>query len=760
MNNSRLYINNGEIPILRDVSIPTTYKIADIKDPFQRDSDTTLSIEIPSTVEIDEVFEFCFEVNISLQNFNPNLKTTASFFINNTEVISNGSLQLNRIIIKPLTNEVIYICNIKGQLSDLYYSIGEKYLIENDNPAHDLDFSDYDHALTKTKYLNTWDPAVSPNTNEVSGVDTAVVDGEGYRYPLIDYGLNSGNVGDFYVHHQRPMLFLREYLFKIFELAGKTWTSTFLDGAFFKTLGVPCTEILESTDSEIADRECYVGNTASLTIANHALTYTTGDWNPTSSYYDDVLFPDDTTGVYSDAGNIYNTADGNITVAASNQYVVNCSLNLNLTVNYPTDPFDFYVDTFDAAVLVNLYKQDSISAPFYVIASSSSTYSVVGSSGQGLGSMLTQPFTLTYEGQCEAGDKFKIGVYTIPSAIVLRKISDNSLITTGTASYDVSSGVYAPGDPILIRAAFSITQINNNILEGDTVEVNRIVPRKIKQKDLFKSTINAFNLYVLPDKTNPNNYFIEPRNTFYSTNFVDWTDKLDAGKGIEIIPMGELDVKQFKYKYKQGGDYYNKAYQDAWQETYGELTFEAENEFVNGDKTNELIFSPTPLIGNTLNDLIIPKIYSNNGSEITPIKDNIRLIQWAGAISNTLQWRLFTIAGYDSTWYFFPYAGHLDNPYTPTFDLSFAVPNYVFFDITSYPTTNLFTEYHYDFIYEITNKNSKIVIAYFNLDEIDIQSFDFRKQVFVNGSYYVVNKIEDFDILDPKTTKVELFKIA
>lgn len=734
-----------------DVSIPTTYKIADIREPDKRDADTTLTIEIPSTKEIDEIFEFCFEVNLSLQNFNPNLKTDVEYYINNSRVLQ-GSLQLNKIMVMPLTNEVIYYCNIKGQLTDLFYSIGEKYLIGNDNPAHDLDFSEYDHVLNKTNYLNTWDPAVSPNTNKVSGVDTTIVAGQGYRYPLIDYGLNAGNTTDFYVHHQRPALFLREYLDKIFTLAGKTWTSTFLDGTFFKRKVVPCTEIITRPQADIDNNECYVGWATSTLVATDGLSYSGSAW--TDAGFSINLKPNtDNTPPYSDAGNIYATVNGELVIPQDNDYKVSAKMALGVTFNSSAFPGDYYISSFDATISLILVKN--------AVSVSTSAYSITGTSANGGTSHVFQNlFYVENEGSFATGDVFKIDISYQVTNVIIRKISDNSLIITGTADYQMGVEGLIPFDPISIQPYFTCQLTDTNIYEGDTLEVNQTIPRKIKQKDLLKATINAFNLYILPDKTNPNNYFIEPRNTFYSATYVDWTDKLDVTKGIEILPMGELDAKQFKYKYKQGGDFYNKSYQDSWQEIYGEVTFEAENEFVNGDKTTELIFSPTPLIGNTTNDLIIPRIFKNEEGIITFTKDNIRLLDYDGAISNNLAWSLYTVAGFDSNWFTYPYAGHLDNPNTPTFDLSFGVPEYVYFETTSYPTANLFTEYHYDFIYAITNKNSKIITAYFYLDELDIETFDFRKQVFVNGAYYLVNAIIDFDVLDFKTTKVELLKLA
>jgi hypothetical protein len=64
-------------------------------------------------------------------------------------------------------------------------------------------------------------------------------DGEGYYYPLIDYG----NVSDDKVHFQytafRPAYFVREFIDKIIAGNGYTWESDFFDTNFFKRLIIP-----------------------------------------------------------------------------------------------------------------------------------------------------------------------------------------------------------------------------------------------------------------------------------------------------------------------------------------------------------------------------------------------------------------------------------------------------------------------------------------------------------------------------------------
>lgn len=55
-------------------------------------------------------------------------------------------------------------------------------------------------------------------------------------------------------------------------------------------------------------------------------------------------------------------------------------------------------------------------------------------------------------------------------------------------------------------------------------------------------------------------------------------------------------------------------------------------------------------------------------------------------------------------------------------------------------------------------QRTKTITKYFRLSEIDIQAYDSHKMIFVNGVYYILNKIVNF--IPGKITKVELFKVS
>jgi hypothetical protein len=81
----------------------------------------------------------------------------------------------------------------------------------------------------------------------------------------------------------------------------------------------------------------------------------------------------------------------------------------------------------------------------------------------------------------------------------------------------------------------------------------------------------------------------------------------------------------------------------------------------------------------------------------------------------------------------------------------------------TYTNNNIYNAYWKRYIEEITHKDSKIVRAWFYLNEDDIHNFSFRYLIWADlgggGAYYHVNKIIDYNPLQRQVTQVELLKI-
>ena len=304
--------------------------------------------------------------------------------------------------------------------------------------------------------------------------------------------------------------------------------------------------------------------------------------------------------------------------------------------------------------------------------------------------------------------------------------------------------------------------VNNGIQDGDICYLNNTIPQKIKQKDFLLDIIRMFNLFVQPDPNNERNLLIETRDTFYNNGItINWTSKLDNSKLLEILPMGELDVRDFYYSYTEDKDFYNAMYlKNNYNLGYGNRIYITGNEFLTGVNETKVMFSPTPLVAPSGDDRIISKIWNVDAANVITAKAfNIRIL-YNGGIKNTANnWTYSSAAVGDSNETQYLYAGHLDSVTAPTLDLSFDVPKEVYYDTIVYTDNNLFNAYHKRYIDLIVDKDSKIVTGYFHLTPADIHQLDFRNRFYFDNQSFYLNKIYDYDPINQQTTKCEFIRL-
>lgn len=758
MSNAILLIQNSEVPLLNDVSIPVTYSIEDLRSPDKTSSDYAYTIELPGSKELDLIFGGIFDPAATSALFNPNLKTDVLLMIG-AEDIFKGSIKLNKSFWDVNTGDTKYICDFVGSKSDLFHGIGEKFLYGNDNPADDLDFSEYDHVLSKTNVENSW-----ATSNMVNGVNTALVAGTGYRYGLIDYGhlgsgVNGGSGYDFKIQHLRPMLAAREYLYKIFTDAGKTWTSTFLDGIFFKKLFIPPISAVTKPQTQIDNSSCYVGISTGGVIFNESMGHTVGGiWVGSAGDINQIEFDDDTTGDLNDPNNIWDTTAFELTAPYDGLYNFTLNPTISISINRTGGTGTLTKYGFDYSVGFRIQKWDGIAwQAVLATAFNQGTHPV---------DFVPNPYvtSMPLSGQVslDAGDLIRCIVDTRIQNAPLLDVALNP-ITDGTVTYAVDFDATVGN-----VNTFAVT-VDPLILEGEDVEINNTIPLNVKQKDFVKGIFQMFNLYMQQDKTNPNNYLIEPYNTFFSGTPVDWTDKVDATEPIEVVVMGELEAKRYIRQFKEDGDYFNKTYQDNWGVVYGRQEDKVENQFLTSENKVECVFSPTPMVGqfNSVNEyMIMPHIYSYENGAIEPVTSNIRILIYNGLIDGLYTqgasscWNLVTASG-DNLKTQIPYAGSLDTFNAPTFDLNFGVPDEIYIETSpayTWASTNLTTDYWEDFINRISNKDSRLVRMNLILEPSDIKNLDFRKPVIIMGVKYLLNEVGPYESTERKSTPVELIK--
>lgn len=703
-------------PTIENISVPITFQIADVRDPGTGSGSYSKTIQIPGTKEVNIFFENIFDVNISLQTFNPNLKVKAFYYVDDL-LNFEGNLQILKINVNEVTKEVRYECNVIGEVVTLFTKIKDKFLTE-------LDFSIYNHYLTYAFIQGSW---ANFATNKA--------------YPIIDWGLTNQNMTNLKPKDFRLCLFAREYLDKIFTNAGYTWTSTFLDSDFFKRLIVPPTITVPSLSTTVLNNNKFlaVANGTEIIYNNVTMPYSlAGLVSYINTVDTDINFQTETY----DTGAIFSTPI--LTPTATNKY--NTTVNVGIYVIIKRNSVDVsnLVSPASGAFVVNVYKGSSIIATSNIPVN----WLSLGPAGATYANIALNNVTLA------SGSQYKV---TINCAYAL--FTDDTALGPGTWTMDVG---------IVSGSNFATEFSTTDVYEGAAVNCNDSIPPTIKQGEFVSWIFKLFNLYTQVDRTNPNNLIIEPRPTFYLTTARDWTNKHDKGSNIEVIPMGELDFNKLLFTYKSDGDFYNKLYEEEYKEVYGSQRIFINNDFIKNERNIETGFSATPYAVNPNIPMVLSTILDKKNNTVGPVKPNIRLLYYKQINLPSATWSMTYNIPSNNTVYFnnYPHAGHTDNPYNPTIDLSWGVPKKIYYTYPNqtWTTNNLYNKYYSQYINQITDKNSKIIKTKFYLNSNDIHIFDFRYPIFtfINGEqgYYLVNKIEDYNPLVSESTTVELLKLT
>ena len=229
------------------------------------------------------------------------------------------------------------------------------------------------------------------------------------------------------------------------------------------------------------------------------------------------------------------------------------------------------------------------------------------------------------------------------------------------------------------------------------------------------------------------------------------------------MPVSELDTKRYEFWNKQDSDQYNDAYFKQYKQTYGFGFTDCVSEFVKPVKKTELIYAPTPIVDNQVNGLILPKIFKNDNGTIKPMKSVIRQLYRGGNINMSYGgWKLRSSIAGDTVYNYYPFVGEVDNPYSPTLSLNWDTPQKVYYNYinATYTNNNLKNKYYSKMINQLSDKRSAVVKAYFNLNELKVKDFSFRKVVWVDhfNCYFYIQNFE-YIMNTQQSTLVTMLKL-
>jgi hypothetical protein len=732
-----LFINDRLIDIDQTLPFPLTFNIADIRDVSARKGNKSKTITIPGTNANSAIFRSIFLLTYSdertttnsvILDFDPSIKATARYY-NNGILEFNGIAQLQECRLNDGTWS--FDLTLVSDTID-YISRMNKVKI------NELDFNEYNHALTKANQFETWS-----GFNQVNGVSTPIQtgtdwNGEGYYYGLIDYGYPRATPDKFDCDQIPPQVFVYGILKKLFQYAGITWNSTFLESQRFKKLlmayfggNFPTITPAQQTNDSVFSQE--INNASGFIVngSNQANDLGGGLVSFSNVSISDIV---DVTVMSDPIGQTTSTTPFVINAGTTGMYTVEYKGNHQLEVKFDqttTNSFKFRLNLL-------IFKNGTIISNDVIYQDN--VVSVIGD--------YLNNFTFDYSRQvnCTINDQIRFG---------LTFVIENALSFGGVASLTRTIELTSTG------AVVNFLKTIQELVPGGTVAIGSFLPDMTG--DVFlKGLITMFNLMVKPSTQDSSILEIEPLSEFYtsSQDALDWTQLVDYSKELNVQPTINYASKEYNFDFKQDGDYWNTQYQNEFLDNYGEFQILSQSQYATQITKMALPFSQKPLVEGHPS-LIIPASYqvnfdNNANGQVVPKKGSAFIV-YVGELRNAT-WKYHDEFNNQHNLTQYPYVGHLDDIDNPTSDLNFGVPQTVYYPATVYTNNNLL-QYHNTFIQELVSRYGKLLTCYAKIDTSIINTLDFRNLININGVVYRLQKISDYDSTKDRTTQIELLRL-
>lgn len=752
--------NDTFLDTYEDFSISLNYSIDDITDITSRSNPFSKTIKLPGTRVNNKFFKHLFDADVENLDFNPLKKIPSVIKVNDLSVLE-GSMQLLNIIVND--NSVEYEVTVNGSLNDIITTIGNYNL-------KDLDLSEYNHVRDRTNIEKSWS-----YINKVNGNDYDFNQGgNGYVYPYIINGNSSNIINTTYIYDMYPAIYAREYINKIFDFAGYSYTSKFIDSDYFRKLIIPFNlEGIQLSDEVVSGRTTVVGPTY-YPDDDDWVSITTGvlhagdPWYYNSDYNYDfpLLVESGTRGdiTFQDPNGEWQQYGG---WTCANQGWYDINLHIPLFAKYISDVLLIAWDgegTFKYDYKLVHKKSDgsttildaSANPVEFAPSDNASHFTPWVDTANQLEFDLSATNVFIAEGeQILISFAFRYPEYKM-------KWDDPSVAATPSVNLQMVMSADYLGDVGYFKIAPSTTyDMGNQEIDMTNVLLD------MKMDTFLLNIIKMFNMVIIDNPDKPNDLIIEPRELYYKskTKVLDWTEKIDENVDIQYTPMSEVDFTKYIFKYSDDDDYYNKQYTTETKRIYGDLEYDIYNDFSNQDTTLELDFSPTPSASIGIADRVAPFFVDMEDSTFVPRKVNPRILFYEGLkdIPNADYgyWILSDSpdSGNATSFNKYPYAGMWNDPINPIYDLGFSPTSKIYFQSDNVPFQNLFQMFHKTTFYNIVDINAKLLDGYFHLTEKDISELDYRDIIKIGNQHYRINAINDYDPVTYDTTNVILYKI-
>jgi|GEM_PF-4013206 len=695
----RLIAGGVELDLKENVPFPIDMSIQDYREPDKRARSLSKTTELPYSTTNYNFFISVFDLHSvgSEFSFNPIVKVSAEYYKGSNSVLPNAIIQLKEV--KVLNGMPSFVIQLYSEVIDYFLTLANIKVSE-------LDWSEYDHLLTRPVIKDTW--STSPTL------------GKGYYYPLIERGNGRPGTLIWRTTDMIPYVYLYECFVKMMEYAGVKWRSNFLTSNRFKLLlfGYGGGDYINQTMTP------FELNQRKVLLSSGNLNF--------SKDYTQISVPIGTSFQNINTGNFTITETQDLlgqfnSGALESKFTIqrggNYKLNITGVVNQLISGVG-YTYTGGGDMAISIVKNNTVIDTVYQTTSSDNQ---------------AFSFNKTVNVNVQSGETIRIFFSTFANAGTLNVPFTKSITTTA---------------PITM----SLESTDVTVVDGATVSLNKFIPEKVCS-ELFLDIVRIGNLSVSDPDVN-GVITLEPSNDFYSSTsvFDDITDLVDQKSEISIKPIANEFAKKFVFRYKENKDYDATVYFKKYNKRYGDLSFDQGSYYSKGEQKFEL--SVSSIIPYEISPgILVPRFISKDNTGTSKPVDGSPRIMFRNPMKNG-EWVFrdsLTTASENLTTY--PCVHHFNDWQTPTFDLNFSLVDEVFYTTTVVTTVNSYSEYYDTFINELTSPDGRLVSLYVHWNSTDVKNRDFGKLIMYDGSLFRLNKIIDFDDNISNKNKIELTKV-
>jgi hypothetical protein len=758
-----LYINDLKVDLNDRIPFPLTFHISDIRDIANRKGSSSKTVTLPGNITNEKLMSTVFTLSTTdivgqsfTGNFDPSIKATARYY-------ENGILQFYGICQLSDCKKINGVWSFDIVLFSDQVDI---FTLLKNYKVRELGWSEYNHAFTYANQQNSWSGSIIKNGiayNNYSGTDWL---GEGYYYGLIDYGYDRYLPNSFEVTQIPPQIFVKSIVDKMFDKIDVTYDSTFFGTQQFKKILMAYEGgVLPEIDATLSTAQSVETDQLNTTASGDILDVSqTLSFHSTFGAFTDIWklpftssqafwtdYSSDSGTNVDPSGQIQSSEPFSFVASAQGDYLINYAGDHDVTIDYDvtggTSPS--YSDTETAKLIV---KKNGVPIQFVTLW----TNTVLNNTSLGDSHTYTASFDVDIPLNLAVSDLIEFEV---------KFILANVRVTDATATaISVDFNVQAT------NCALDFTYEQQTITAGSTINIKQFLP-DMDCATFFKGLITMFNLYVKPDVTDAKKLQIEPLNSFYngSNDALNWTHLVDYSKEFKVTPTVNFATKEYNFLFADDKDYWNDRYFKDVVEQYGGKQTLSSSQFSKGKTDFKLPFSNKLLGEIPETDLIVPRNFQvktdeDGTSEIVERRGKPFIVQIKKGNVGTLQsgtWIHIDETDTSNNETEYGYVGHLDDIDSPSFDLMFDVPSYVFYDIPAgidYTTNNLY-QFHEKFIRELTDRHGKMLTCYINLDASIINTLDFGNLINIDGVVYRLQKISEYNSSNRQSTKCELIRL-